>query len=34
MINREMYMEKLWDYKDTEFIKVITGIRGGVNLVY
>lgn len=27
MINRENYMNKLLDYKDTEFIKVITGIR-------
>ena len=27
MINRELYMNKLWAYKDTEFIKVITGIR-------
>lgn len=27
MINRKIYMEKLYAYKDTEFIKVITGIR-------
>ena len=27
MINREMYINKLFAYKDTEFIKVITGIR-------
>ncbi len=27
MINRENYMNKLASYKDTEFIKVITGIR-------
>lgn len=27
MINRENYMNKLLAYKDTEFIKVITGIR-------
>lgn len=27
MINREIYMNKLLYYKDTEFIKVITGIR-------
>ena len=27
MTNRELYMNKLWAYKDTEFIKVITGIR-------
>lgn len=27
MINRENYMNKLLDYKDSEFIKVITGIR-------
>ncbi len=27
MINRELYMNKLFAYKDTEFIKVITGIR-------
>ena len=27
MINRELYMNKLLAYKDTEFIKVITGIR-------
>ena len=27
MINRENYMNKLLTYKDTEFIKVITGIR-------
>ena len=27
MINRKIYMDKLWAYKDTEFIKVITGIR-------
>lgn len=27
MINREKYIEKLYAYKDTEFIKVITGIR-------
>lgn len=27
MINREHYMNKLLSYKDTEFIKVITGIR-------
>lgn len=27
MINRENYMNKLLSYKDTEFIKVITGIR-------
>lgn len=27
MINRQMYMNKLLSYKDTEFIKVITGIR-------
>lgn len=27
MINRELYMDKLLAYKDTEFIKVITGIR-------
>ena len=27
MINREIYMNKLLSYKDTEFIKVITGIR-------
>lgn len=27
MINREIYMKKLLAYKDTEFIKVITGIR-------
>lgn len=27
MINREKYMNKLLTYKDTEFIKVITGIR-------
>lgn len=27
MINREIYMNKLLAYKDTEFIKVITGIR-------
>lgn len=27
MINRENYMNKLVSYKDTEFIKVITGIR-------
>ena len=27
MINREIYMDKLLAYKDTEFIKVITGIR-------
>ncbi len=27
MINRELYMNKLLAYKDTEFIKVITGVR-------
>lgn len=27
MVNREIYMNKLLAYKDTEFIKVITGIR-------
>ena len=27
MINRAIYMNKLYAYKDTEFIKVITGIR-------
>lgn len=27
MINRKLYMDKLFAYKDTEFIKVITGIR-------
>lgn len=27
MINRKIYMDKLLAYKDTEFIKVITGIR-------
>lgn len=27
MINRELYMNKLIAYKDTEFIKIITGIR-------
>lgn len=27
MINRDMYLNKLLSYKDTEFIKVITGIR-------
>lgn len=27
MINRELYINKLLSYKDTEFIKVITGIR-------
>lgn len=27
MINRDLYMDKLLAYKDTEFIKVITGIR-------
>lgn len=27
MINRQLYMNKLLAYKDTEFIKVITGIR-------
>lgn len=27
MINRKKYIEKLYAYKDTEFIKVITGIR-------
>lgn len=27
MINREIYMNKLLAYKDTEFIKVITGVR-------
>jgi len=27
MINRETYLSKLVSYKDTEFIKVITGIR-------
>lgn len=27
MINRELYINKLLAYKDTEFIKVITGIR-------
>ena len=27
MIDRNLYMNKLWAYKDTEFIKVITGIR-------
>lgn len=27
MINRELYMNKLLAYKDTEFIKVVTGIR-------
>ena len=27
MINRELYMNKLLAYKDTEFIKVITGLR-------
>ncbi len=27
MINRELYMKKLLAYKDTEFIKVITGVR-------
>lgn len=27
MINRELYMNKLLAYKDTEFIKIITGIR-------
>lgn len=27
MINRELYMNQLLAYKDTEFIKVITGIR-------
>ena len=27
MINRKEYMDKLMSYKDTEFIKVITGIR-------
>lgn len=27
MINRELYMSKLFAYKDTEFIKIITGIR-------
>ena len=27
MINREIYMNKLLAYKNTEFIKVITGIR-------
>ena len=27
MINRKMYMNKLLSYKDTEFIKIITGIR-------
>ena len=27
MINRDMYLNKLLAYKDTEFIKVITGIR-------
>ncbi len=27
MVNREMYINKLQAYKDTEFIKVITGIR-------
>lgn len=27
MINRKIYMDKLFAYKDTEFIKVITGIR-------
>ena len=27
MINRKLYMSKLLAYKDTEFIKVITGIR-------
>lgn len=27
MVNRETYMNKLLAYKDTEFIKVITGIR-------
>lgn len=27
MVNRELYMNKLLAYKDTEFIKVITGIR-------
>ncbi len=27
MINRELYMDKLLAYKDTEFIKVITGVR-------
>lgn len=27
MINRELYMSKLLAYKDSEFIKVITGIR-------
>lgn len=27
MINRDMYMNKILSYKDTEFIKVITGIR-------
>ena len=27
MTNRELYMNKLCAYKDTEFIKVITGIR-------
>lgn len=27
MINRELYINKLLKYKDTEFIKVITGIR-------
>lgn len=27
MINRENYLSKLISYKDTEFIKVVTGIR-------
>ena len=27
MIERKIYMDKLLAYKDTEFIKVITGIR-------
>ena len=27
MINRELYINKLLAYKDTEFIKDITGIR-------
>ena len=27
MIDRNLYMNKLWAYKDTEFIKVITGLR-------
>ena len=27
MIQRDNYLKKMIDYKDTEFIKVITGVR-------